>query len=87
MEVPVGVYETCVLLVFLSLTQITEQYLDEVTAEEQEVRQQEGRGQGSHIVSDSGESLKATRRMELVLEMAGGGIKKSGWKTPCCQRT
>ena len=34
MEVSVGVYETCVLLVFLFLTQITEQYLDVVTAEE-----------------------------------------------------
>lgn len=34
MEVSVGVYETCVLLVFLFLTQITEQYLDMVTAEE-----------------------------------------------------
>lgn len=34
MEVSVGVYETCVLLVFLFLTQITEQYLDVVRTEE-----------------------------------------------------
>lgn len=45
MEVSVGVYKTYVLLVFLLLTQITEQYLDVVTTEEQEVSGEEGGGQ------------------------------------------
>lgn len=37
MEVPVGVYETGVLVVFLFLTQITEQYLDGMTTVEEGV--------------------------------------------------
>lgn len=44
MEVSVGVCETCVLLVFLLLTQITEQYLDKVTAEAQGRERREGAG-------------------------------------------
>lgn len=50
MEVPVGVYETCVLLVFLLLTQITEQYLDVVTTEELKVREEGWRGRFSHYL-------------------------------------
>lgn len=46
MEVSVRVYETCVLLVFLFLTQITEQYLDVVTAEEWEVKKKGERKRG-----------------------------------------
>lgn len=44
MEVSVGVCETCVLLVFLLLTQITEQYLDKVTAEAQGRERRKGAG-------------------------------------------
>lgn len=53
MEVSVRVYETCVLLVFLFLTQITEQYLDVVTVEEWEVKTQKkekGGGMFSHYL-------------------------------------
>ncbi len=73
MEVSVRVYETCVLLVFLFLTQITEQYLDVVTTEEQEV----GGCAGFPIISDSDESLKQWGRhsLWLVLERAGGLIR------------
>ena len=62
------------LLVFLFLTQITEQYLDVVTAEEQEVRGEEGGGAGFPIISDSGESPRQWGRhsLWLVLESAGG---------------
>lgn len=44
MEVSVGVCETCVLLVFLLLTQITEQYLDKVTTEAQGRERRKGAG-------------------------------------------
>lgn len=52
-----GVCETYVLLVFLFLTRITEQYLDMVTTEEQEVSGEEavgwwGWGTGFPIISD-----------------------------------
>lgn len=76
MEVPVGVCETCALLVFLFLTQITEQYLDVVSTEEQEVREG-GRGAGFPIISDmmkapgNGEDRQSCR---LMPERAGGRI-------------
>lgn len=80
MEVSVRVYETCVLLVFLFLTQITEQYLDVVTTEEQEVRGDEG-GAGFPIISDSDESPRqwARRSLWLVVERAGGLIRGRSW--------
>lgn len=44
MEVSVGVYETCMLLVFLFLTQITEKYLEVRRRDEQEERDKGGGG-------------------------------------------
>lgn len=68
------VYKTCVLLVFLFLTLITEQYLDVVTTEEREVKEEEG-GQ-VFIISNNSESpeLRAMGKTasSYCKERAGG---------------
>lgn len=70
MEVSVGVYETCVLLLFLFLTQITEQYLDVVTAGVGGERGgRGGDGTGFPIISDSDESPKQWGRHSLWLAL------------------
>lgn len=71
MEVPVGVYETCVLRAFLFLTQITEQYLDVMTTVEEGVA-------GFPIISDSEEIPEQQGRhgLRLMLQRAGGLIRQ-----------